>query len=123
MTRSDSIVIALVTVMLIFLYSKYWSFDPQQNSKDHYAQITITGSAAQKILLHEDKIINIKGRIGNSSIEVKNNKIRFLNSPCIKKYCVHSGWLSKTGATAVCMPNGIIISIKNTENSFDAINF
>ncbi len=123
MTRSDFVVILLVIISLGFLYDKYWSFNTQQNTHSHYAKITITGSTPQKLVLDEDKIININGRIGKSIIEIKNKKIRFLSSPCIKKYCIHSGWLSKTGSTAVCMPNGIIISIKSLTNSFDAINF
>ncbi len=122
MTRSDSIVIFLMLILLALVYSKYWSFN-KDSSSDHYAQVTITNLPKQKISLHENKIYTFSGRIGDTKIQVKDNKIRFLNSPCHKKYCLHSGWLSNTGSIAACIPNGITVSIKNIINQYDAINF
>ncbi len=121
MTRSDTVVILLMIVLLSFLYSKFWSFNDDQNK--NYVQISITGSPQQKFSLHQDKIIDLTGRTGISTVQIKNNKIRFTNSPCTKKYCIHSGWLAKTGSIAACIPNGITVSIKNTKNLFDAINY
>jgi len=120
MTRSDTVVIILMIILLSFLYLKYWTFD---TNKNNYAQITITGAPLQKILLNDNRTIKISGRIGETSIQIKDKKIRFLHSPCTKKYCIHSGWLKRTGSIAACIPNGITISIKNTKNLFDAINF
>jgi hypothetical protein len=122
MTRSDTIVIILMLILLSAVYSYYWSFSSDQNS-EHYAQITITAASPQKISLHENKIYTVPGRLGNSKVQVKDSKIRFLNSPCHNKYCIHSGWLKNTGAIAACLPNGITLSIKNVTNLYDAINF
>ncbi|MFV1983536.1 MAG: NusG domain II-containing protein [Thiohalomonadales bacterium] len=121
MTRSDTVVILLMIILLLFLFSKFWSFTDDQNN--NYAQISISGAPQQKFSLLQDKIINITGRTGISTVQIKNNKIRFTHSPCTKKYCIHSGWLTKTGSIAVCIPNGITVSIKSTKNLFDAINY
>ncbi|VAW92401.1 hypothetical protein MNBD_GAMMA22-332 [hydrothermal vent metagenome] len=122
LTRSDIFVILAMIFFISFLYSKYWSFNNNTNY-DSFAQISITGSAPQKISLQSEKVHKFTGRIGYTSIQVKDNKIRFISSPCSKKYCIHSGWLSSVGSTAACMPNGIIISIKNYDTKFDSINF
>ncbi|MFV2060466.1 MAG: NusG domain II-containing protein [Gammaproteobacteria bacterium] len=122
MTRSDMTVIFLMLIVLSVLYSKYWSFGNNENT-EHYAQVSITNAPQQKIRLTENKIYTIAGRIGDTRIQVKDHQIRFLNSPCHKKYCIHSGWLSNTGSIAACIPNGITVSIKNLKSTFDAINF
>ncbi len=122
MTRSDAFVILIMTLLVAFLYNQYWAFK-NETSNATFAQISITGSAAKQISLQTDKIHKVTGRIGLATIQVKNHKVRFIHSPCTKKYCVHSGWLTSVGATAVCMPNGMMISIKNGKNVFDSINF
>ena len=122
MTRSDAIIILLMLILLSLVYSKYWVFDNEQSS-DHYAQVTITNLPKQKISLHQDKIYTFAGRIGDTKIQVKNNRIRFINSPCHKKYCIHSGWLANAGSIAACVPNGVSVVIKNLNIKYDAINF
>ncbi len=122
MTRGDALVIFIMVLLVAFLYSQYWSFT-NETGYSTFAQVSITGSAAKQISLQSDKTYELTGRIGRASIQVKDHKIRFINSPCTKKYCIHSGWLTSVGATAVCMPNGMMISIKNNKNEFDSINF
>jgi len=121
MTRSDAVVIVLMIILLSFVYSTYWSFSNDHDTK--YAQVSITNNPPQRILLNQDKVITLNGRIGSATIQIENKKIRFINSPCTKKYCIHSGWLKNTGSIASCIPNGITLSIKSTKNLFDAINF
>lgn len=123
MTRSDTIVILSMIALLFFVYYSYWSFNNDQNQDNNYAQISITGSPQQQFSLHQNKTYTISGRVGNTVIQIKNKKIRFVNSPCTKKYCIHSGWLKRAGSIAACIPNGVSINIKSTKNLFDAINF
>ncbi|WNF36702.1 NusG domain II-containing protein [Bacillaceae bacterium IKA-2] len=45
------------------------------------------------------------------TIEVKPGKIRFLSSGCTDKICVNTGWLTREGHIAACMPSRIVVSV------------
>jgi len=44
-------------------------------------------------------------------IRVEPGKIRFVNAGCPDKLCVNSGWLSRPGDTAACLPAATIITV------------
>lgn len=50
-------------------------------------------------------------------IEAKDGQIRFIESSCLDQTCVHTGWLSRPGDTAVCLPNRVIVKIIGKQKS------
>ena len=44
-------------------------------------------------------------------IEAENGRIRFREAACPDQVCVHTGWISKNGQIAVCLPEGVLIKI------------
>lgn len=58
-----------------------------------------------------------------TQIQVENGKIRFLSAVCRDKLCVNSGWLTKNGQTAACLPERIVISVSGGESSPDALTY
>ncbi len=72
--------------------------------------------------LKNDGIYNFEGKIGITTVEVKNSKARIIDSACPNKTCVNQGYSN----TIVCLPNKIIVKIENnSENGseeFDAIS-
>ncbi|NMB97400.1 MAG: NusG domain II-containing protein [Clostridiaceae bacterium] len=60
----------------------------------------------------------------NELIVIEDGKVRFESSDCPDQVCVRTGWISKPGQTAVCLPAGIIVKIvgENTENNSDDID-
>ncbi len=73
--------------------------------------------------LGEDRTIEIEGSRGKSMLEVSDGAIRFVDSPCRTKRCVHAGWLKLSGEFAACLPNQVSILIAGDKRRFDAINF
>ena len=65
---------------------------------------------------------NIEGLKGISSLRIADGKIRFVDSPCQGRYCIHTGWLSSTGQVAACLPNGVVVEILGGDRLYDAIN-
>lgn len=65
----------------------------------------------------KDGIHVVKGALGNTVFEIKNGRIRILESPCPNKTCIHQGWSN----ILVCLPNKVLISTDNKEEEFDAI--
>ena len=56
-------------------------------------------------------------------IVAEKGRIRFSSSNCPDEVCVHKGWISRSGQTIVCLPNGVIIKIigQSKNNDIDAI--
>ena len=54
-------------------------------------------------------------------VEVKNGAVRFAASGCPDQICVHSGWLTRAGETAACVPAGIALRVEGGEPEADAV--
>lgn len=52
---------------------------------------------------------------------VERGKISFASSTCRDKLCKKSGYLSKNGDTAACVPNKVVVRIENGKENFDAV--
>ena len=50
-------------------------------------------------------------------IEAENGRIRFAESSCPDKTCIHTGWIDGAGETAVCLPNRVLIKITGEKSS------
>jgi hypothetical protein len=59
----------------------------------------------------------------NISIYVESGRIRFEEADCPDLTCVKTGWLSKKGDTAVCLPNRTIIKIEGSSEKLDGITY
>ncbi len=57
----------------------------------------------------------------HNEIMVSGGRICFSESDCPDKVCVHTGWLSKPGQTAVCLPNRVVITIEGAAQ-LDAVS-
>lgn len=119
MTRADYIVVACAVILLPFLYMTYWV----PSARGDTAQILAGGAKQIKVSLDVDQRLNIEGPLGTSVIEIHQGKVRFVDSPCRGKQCIHSGWLQKTGDFAACLPNHISIAVIGHELRYDTINF
>lgn len=64
----------------------------------------------------QDGIYKVGGPLGITTFEIKDGKVRIIDSPCPNKTCVNQGWHSPL----VCLPNNVIITIEK-EGEFDAI--
>lgn len=45
------------------------------------------------------------------TIEAKPGKIRFLDAQCPDRICVKTGWLTREGHIAVCLPSKTVVSV------------
>lgn len=99
-------------------YGALWA----PRSAGHTAVITVDHQVVRELPLTRDIEITIQGAIGHSRLTVDGGRIRFTDSPCPGRYCIHSGWLSLTGQVAACLPNGIVVEVLGEEREFDAIN-
>ncbi|MCR5218960.1 NusG domain II-containing protein [Treponema sp.] len=64
-----------------------------------------------------DGIYKVHGLLGITTFEIKDRKVRIIDSPCQNKNCVNQGWHSPL----VCLPNEVIITIEDQGEDYDAI--
>ena len=119
MTRADRFLITLVAIALPFLYWQIWTADQQAN----YLLINSNNHLPRAELLTTQRTIQVAGLLGNSSIEISDGRTRFISSPCTTKACLHTGWLSRVGEFAACLPNRVSITLAGRHPDFDSINF
>lgn len=99
------IVISLVALLLFNVLGK----------GDHIIAVVIQDNKVIERIdlstVKESRTITVSGDYHNI-IKVEKDRIRFEKSDCPEQICVNTGWLTKYGDIAVCMPNKTIIDIE-----------
>ena len=60
---------------------------------------------------------SVQGEQGFTSFEIKDGKVRIIDSPCPNKSCINQGWKTPL----VCLPNNVIITL-TTKGEFDGLS-
>lgn len=118
-TTADILVISATLLLLPWLYFHFWGNGTQGET----ARIQVADNSPLLVSLKNTHRYNIEGPLGNSIIEVRDGRIRFVQSPCRNQLCVHSGWLHRDAEFAACLPNLISITVAGRNPRFDSINF
>ncbi len=109
------LLIFILTVAGIFFFLK---IENKSNSTKKDKRIVIkylnneliTGFSKKK------KEIKVKGKRGYSVIEIGSNWVRMKESACPSKFCVKRGKIFKAGESIICLPNQVLITIKEKRN-------
>lgn len=110
--RADFIVILTVIILSILLF-----IPNLLNDSTLTAQIYVDGEVVEEINLQEvEKSYTLTPKDG-TKITVEKGKICFSDAHCKDELCIKSGWLSKKGQTAACLPERVVVSIKGTDKT------
>ena len=80
--------------------------------------VVIDGEVIRELRLEENTEITVEGAYRNT-ISVRDGKIAFTHSDCPGEDCVHSGWISAPGRSAVCLPNRVEIRLEGEADTDD----
>ena len=81
------------------------------------AVVQVDGSVYKEIPLsehHGTDTFTIQTSHGYNIVVVKEQEIGMIEADCPDKICVSEGFISKPGATAVCLPHHVLIEIQST---------
>lgn len=106
----EILIICIIVILSVFLFLLYKMFRHDGKS----AVITIDSEVIDTINLETEKsrIFKLDGH-ENVIIEIMDGQIRVLSSDCPDKICVQSGFISQVGESIICMPNKLIIEIRD----------
>jgi len=125
MTLWDKILVCSLIIIRFAWLGLIVLFNIKEGTK--VIEIKVYGNLVDKLTLTEDaeNIYSFKFSENTGYIEFKNGEIRMLEMDkdiCPEAICSKTGWIKEEYETIVCMPNGIIVNIKNNENSQEKDN-
>jgi hypothetical protein len=115
---ADFLVLAVAAAIVGASYGAFWS----ERVEGDEAVVSVGHGEVARISLREDGRFPVSGILGESVLQVKDGQVRFLESPCPGRFCIHAGWISRTGQVAACLPNGVVVEVRGGVREFDAIN-
>lgn len=105
--------IVVYLTILLFAAGSFFMINLKPSGGKLMAVITQDGTELRRIYL-EEVTERLETEINGSYNEVivaENGRIRFERADCPDKICVNTGWISRPGQVAVCVPAKVIIKI------------
>jgi len=109
-------IILLLIICIVFLL-----FTNNQNTRMKViAQISYDGKVVKTIDLSQakDSIFQLETN-SNVSFEIKDGKIRFIDTKCPDKLCENIGFIYKVNSVAICLPNKVSLKIVGKSDNVD----
>lgn len=113
----DIAVIAAVALLAVLVFAL---FLPKDTATGAYAEIYQDGKRIKSVSLSQDQTFTVEGAYSNT-ITVQDGKIAVTASDCPGSDCVHCGWISGTGRSIVCLPNGLEIRVVAGSSDVDFV--
>jgi len=99
----DALVIFCAAAVFLVLYFFY------QGQGAGSAEVSVSGQAVMTLPLDVDASYSPEGL--SVRIAVRGGSVGFVASDCPDKICVHTGFLSRPGQSAACLPNRVAIRV------------
>ena len=112
-TRVDFIVLLASSFLIGSLFAMTWK------NSDSETLLVTTPTGNQNFTLENPRQITVKGRLGTSTLEIKNHRARFIDSKCSNKICVQQGHLDSIHPVIACVPNGVSIQFGNATKPYN----
>lgn len=118
MTFWDKVLILLLSGLTIFSFYIVKVLLPEGAE----AAIEVEGRHIGPYPLKEDRVLEVRGSLGLTEIEIRDGKIRVMAAPCRDKICMKQGWISRSGESLICLPNRVMVYLSG-EARYDAISW
>jgi hypothetical protein len=113
----DYVVIALVTGLIVVLFSLTYGFSGSERS------VEIIGSDMHEIYdVDASRVVDVEGPVGITRIIIEDGRAWVEDSDCREKICVKMGTLSRPGEQAVCLPNRVVVQMKGESGGVDGVS-
>ncbi|MGF0040346.1 NusG domain II-containing protein [Peptoniphilaceae bacterium SGI.131] len=122
-TKADKILIVVLFSLSVFF--AFYITKSHTNAAKRYISIQVNGEEIKTVDFVESEIgktYEIKTKFGRNVIEIGDERVRVIEASCPDQIDVKQGWISQTGELIVCLPNRLIIEIKNKDEGQDVID-
>lgn len=113
-----------IFIAIIVIACGIWIHLAMQQADQVYGEIWLDGELYQQFRLDGSvhKTILLDGKTTEVTIEIDGTQMRFTNSQCTDHTCERTGWISRVGQTAVCLPNRVMLKITGDTTHADAVD-
>jgi len=105
-----------IIILILFITICIMSFNLYTNvSGKPEVHITV-GEKEWVYDLSNDATATFEGPIGETTVEIVDNKVHVHSSDCKNQICVSTGWIDSPGEWISCLPNDVFILIKGQQD-------
>ncbi len=115
MNRYDKSLIIFILISSVLLYASMEWFVRSNTSNQVVAVVTYREDEVLRIDMSVDNTYKVEGTLGDVFIEVKDKALRVEKETSPYHLCSIQGWVEYANVPIVCLPNHIVIMIKNAE--------
>ena len=118
--KGDGVAIGAVILTALALLAFFLASSGNEEAKS--VRIYRNGEMIREMPLTENGEYLVTG-IYENRIEIRDGKVAITRSSCPGEDCVHSGWISQTGRSIVCLPNRVEVRIEGSaaDDDVDAV--
>ena len=109
---------AILLVVLLTAVSVAVWFPQKTPAQNALVQIYQNGELLQELPLAQNTELHLEGPYRNT-VRIENGTVSVTDSDCPGGDCMHSGAISHTGRSIVCLPNRVEIRIKGRTSDVD----
>ncbi|WP_066714425.1 NusG domain II-containing protein [Clostridium sp. Marseille-P299] len=117
MKKKDVLLIIILLVIAGSTYLGYRYISQADSDDDAVVVVTIDGKEYGTYPLNLDTKIEIPAKLGTSILEIKNGEAKMIEAQCPDQTCVIIGAIHNTGQMIICLPNRIIVEVKEGDFS------
>jgi hypothetical protein len=103
-------------VLIVFILAISLFFLHSSNISNPVVVIQHNNKIIGEYPLNVDRKVSFNGSLGKMKIEIKNNKVRMIESNCPLHLCMKEGWVDKPSQPIICIPNKVIVYIKSSKS-------
>lgn len=85
------------------------------------AILITTPEGEYRYSLDKAAIIKLHVNSGPYRLEIKDSKVRVLETVCPHQICKQRGWVYRSGDSIACVPNRVLVKIESEERGVDGI--
>lgn len=116
--------LAVFLTILLLAVGSFFLVNAKPSGEKLVAVVTQNGAELYRIDL-EEATDRTELEIGGNYHELlvaENGRIRFEQADCPDRICVKTGWISRPGQVAVCVPAGVIVKITGDSGEEEEID-
>ena len=115
--KGDILAIVIVAALALLVAI---CFLPQNSDKAVLAEVYQNGELIRTLSLDEENSFVVSGKYTNM-VTVSGGEIAITRSDCPGEDCVHSGGISSSGRSIVCLPNGVEVRVVTQTSDVDFV--
>ena len=115
--KGDWLAVAVTLLLAAFVFA---AFLPRETGDTPMAEIYLDGTLVRQVSLDTPVEFSVTGDYVNT-VTVRDGKIAVTGSDCPGEDCVHSGWISASGRSIVCLPNRMEIRVVAVSGEVDFV--